>query len=146
MTSSSPRTELPARKRPTRWSHLLDGTKEFIDHQEMYVVMIGLAIDGEAVLGSLSTKSRLALCRGTEWRIDDKNGAICRLSSQHETIDTTLRVTITPFPYIERNCRPLHQRDNVCRKRWTQDCSCWREMQTLYFQPQTVRRNGYMCP
>ena len=67
-------SELPSARTNARrvWSvDPLDGTKEFIDHLEMYVVMIGLAIDGEAVL-RLSAKPGLALCRGAEWRIDDQ--------------------------------------------------------------------------
>ena len=77
MTSSSPKTELPSARTNARrvWSvDLLDGTKEFIDHLEMYVVMIGLAIDGEAVL-VVYQPNQDGSVSGAEWRTMTKNGA-----------------------------------------------------------------------
>ena len=60
-------SEIPTERAHARrvWSvDPLDGTKEFIDNLEMFVVMIGLAIDGEAVLGVVYQPNQDWLCVG----------------------------------------------------------------------------------
>ena len=61
----------------------LDGTKEFIDHNGMFVVMIGLAIDGEARLGVVYQPTEDLLLWGVGQQVGaEKNGqpVTCALS------------------------------------------------------------------
>jgi len=92
-------SELPTERKDARrvWSvDPLDGTKEFIDHLEMYVVMIGLAIDGEAVLGVVYQPNQDWLCVGSPSGASmTKGGAplpIC-LTDRSTISDTTLCVS-----------------------------------------------------
>ncbi|MCK5688763.1 3'(2'),5'-bisphosphate nucleotidase CysQ [Myxococcota bacterium] len=74
----------------------LDGTREFIDHNGMFVVMIGLAIKGEARFGVVyqPTENRLFWGTGTSAFIEDKDGTRpLQLSSKENTEESTMVVS-----------------------------------------------------
>ena len=93
-------SELPSARNNARrvWSvDPLDGTKEFIDHLEMYVVMIGLAIDGEAVLGVVYQPNQDWLCvggpNGASMTKDGGADLPIKLTARDTIDDTTLCVS-----------------------------------------------------
>ena len=92
-------SELPSERTKARrvWSvDPLDGTKEFIDHLEMYVVMIGLAVDGEAILGVVYQPNQDWLCvGGPDGASMTKNGdnLPVKLTTRDSIDDTTLCVS-----------------------------------------------------
>ena len=92
-------SELPTERADARrvWSvDPLDGTKEFIDNLEMFVVMIGLAIDGEAVLGVVYQPNQDWLCVGAPGQARMTKGGVplpIRLTNRSSIDNTTLCVS-----------------------------------------------------
>lgn len=90
---------------PTWFVDPIDGTTNFVHGHFFYCVSVGLAVDGEALLGavvapSLHTEWTGIVGPGDEPGVALRNGAPCRVSGVEGLLDALLA---TGFPYDRRH-------------------------------------------